>query len=135
MRKLILSVIVMAAAAMAAASDSQALLEADTKATVSQDAQPSYPVMRDPLLSKTSINANEVLVCTSRGCFAVHADLIDISKVFVARATNGQNVLVPYSNEVNSDQESGALSSTDDLHLPDYVIRLIEFAAMNPIYD
>lgn len=38
MRKLILSVIVMAAAAMAAASDSQALLEADTKATVSQDA-------------------------------------------------------------------------------------------------
>ena len=135
MRTLILTVIGMASAAMAAVSDSQLVSEVKTDTTVSQTPKPDYPVMRDPLLSKTSINANEVLVCTSRGCFAVHADLIDISKVFVAKATNGQNVLVPYDNEVSRDQESGALSPAEELKLPDYVIRLIEFAAMNPIYD
>ena len=67
------------------------------------------PVLRDPMLTKASLNSSEVLVCTTSGCYAVYADQIDLSKVFLASATNGQSVLVPYNNHVEPGQTSGAI--------------------------
>ena len=59
------------------------------------------PVMRDKRLAKASINPDEVLVCTTHGCFAVAAEKIDLTKVILTTASNGQDVLVPYNNMVD----------------------------------
>lgn len=94
-------------AAGAAALDSEVKIETSVS---TEQVTSTMPVKRDPILLQASINANEVLVCTTKGCYAVLADLIDVSKVFVATATNGQNVLVPYLNHMEAGQETGALN-------------------------
>ena len=91
--------------------------------------------MRDSRLAKASINPKEVLVCTTHGCYAVAAEKIDLTKVFITTASNGQDVLVPYNNMVEPDQVSGAFPTTQMLTLPDYVIRLIQFEDTEEIYD
>ena len=105
MNKFILAALGLAITSVHASTvETKAAAETETKATVAvTQEQPTknIPVMRDPMLTKTSINRAECLVCTTHGCFAVHADLIDLNKVFVTQATNGQNVLVPYDNKVS----------------------------------
>ena len=92
MHKFILALLGLAVSVQASTVDSKASVEIETKATVAaaQDQPPKdIPVMRDPMLTQTSINRNECLVCTTHGCFAVHADMVDLEKVFVTQATNG----------------------------------------------
>ena len=125
------------------AADTEAETEVDAEVTVEttsaieQDGSSTItmPVMRDPRLTKTSISPNEVLVCTSHGCYAVHADKIDLNKVFVAAATNGQSVLVPYAGRLEPGQVSGALDSQRHVQLPQFVTRLIQFEDTEEIYD
>mmetsp|Transcript_21572 Transcript_21572/g.25343 ORF Transcript_21572/g.25343 Transcript_21572/m.25343 type:complete len:111 (+) Transcript_21572:20-352(+) len=110
MNKLVLTALSMVVATHAAATEAEAKAEAATEATsqvaaeaisdssLSTDAPYSgaSPVLRDPKLSKAALNSEECLVCTSHGCFSVLANSIDVAKVFVTKATNGQSVLVPY---------------------------------------
>ena len=120
--------------AAALGSETEVMIDAEASVSALRNVA-EMPVMRDKRLAKASINPHEVLVCTTHGCFAVPAEKIDLTQVFITTASNGQDVLVPYNNEVHPDYISGAFSTQEQLHLPEYVIRLIDFEETEEIYD
>ena len=66
---------------MTQAADSKTNVETIAKTDSGSGNAPyaGKPIDRDPKLSKAALSNDEVLVCTSRGCFAVKADSIDLS--------------------------------------------------------
>ena len=78
MNRFLLTALSMLAVTRAASTETDAKTSTDTDAKTT-DAPYSQPIYRDDKLSKAALNNEEVLVCTSRGCFAVKAESIDLS--------------------------------------------------------
>lgn len=78
MNKLLLTALSMLA--VSHASSTETVAETTTTTDSEQkDAPYTKPIQRDQKLQKAALSNDEVLVCTSKGCFAVKADSIDLS--------------------------------------------------------